>query len=130
MGHAGLELGNVGGKGCAGLLDGVAVGFHQRDSFRRLRREVIAAAGERSGRPLLEVGDPRKRRLQALSFRLVLRDGDGQRALGAFGGRRGVADLLVEQQESVAIGKVLLRLGRCSSHQGHDGLEHGWAPLI
>ena len=70
------------------LRDGVAVRFHQRDRFGRLGREIVAAVGQRRGRALLQVGDALERRLEALAFRLVLRDRDRQRALGAVRSRR------------------------------------------
>ena len=63
---------------------------------------------ERRGRALLEVGDARERRLQPPAFGLVLRDRDRERPLGALGGGRRVADLLVEDQQRAAVGEVFL----------------------
>ena len=97
------------------IPDGVAVGFHQCDRLGRFAREIVAAIGERRGRPLLQVGDALERRLEALAFRLVLRDRDRERALGAFGRGSSIADLLVENEQSVAVGEIFLRLGRRSA---------------
>ena len=59
-----------------------------------------------------------ERRLQALSFRLVLRDRDRERALGALDPGRRIADLLVEDQQGAAIRELLLGAERRAAEQG------------
>ena len=82
-------------------------------------------AVERRDRAFLEVGDAGERRLQALSLRLVLRDRDRERALGALDAGRRIADLLVEDQQRAAVGEFLLGAKRRAADQCHNGLEHG-----
>ena len=126
----GLELRDVGRERAARLFDGVAIRLHQRDRFRRFGREIVAAVGKRGGRALLQVGDALERRLQALAFRFVLRDRDRERALGAVGRGGGIANLLVEDEQGMAVREIFLRFRGRSADQGGQGLEHGWAPLL
>jgi hypothetical protein len=69
---------------------------------------IVAAGGERSGRPVLQIGDAGERRLQTLALRLILGNGDRQRPFGALDAGRRVPDVLVKDQERTAIEHLLL----------------------
>ena len=111
-------------EGRARLADGVPVRLHHGDRLGGLGGKLLAAAVEGCDGALLEVGDAGERRLQALSLRLVLRDRDRERALGALDPAGRVADLLVEDQQGAAVGELLLGAESRAADQGEYRLEH------
>jgi len=109
--HRRLEFRDLACERRTSLAQSVAIGFQHRNRLRGLAGEVVPAAAERRHRALLEVGDALERRLQAFALGLVLRNGERQRPLAMIDRRRGVADLLGQDQERAAIGELFLGRG-------------------
>ena len=117
-------------KSQARLTDGIAFGFELGNSLRRFGRQLLASRRQRRQGALFEIRRAGFDLDETPLFRLVTRHcgGEGEPATLQRGAR--LADLLIEDQQGVAIDHRFLGLGGCAAGEEPKQLEHGVPPAF
>ena len=106
------------------FLAGLAVGFQFGQRLGRVLRQVVPPGGQGGTGSFFQIRDPRAQRGAPAPLLRILCQSHRERPLRAGERRLGVAHLLVQQKEGVAVGKSLGRGGLGAAEQRSDDLEH------
>ena len=118
------QLQDLGGEEGLPCRCGVAVGLQRGDRFRPLAGSRLVAGSQGGTDADFEIRDPGFDTGDAGALLAVLSDGDGQRAPGPLEGGRGIPNLLVEDDQGIAVGDLLASCGNLTAEEGNERLEH------
>jgi hypothetical protein len=102
---------------------GIPIGFEASDRLSALSSQSLLTGLQSRSHARFQLGNPLLNGGDADGLMAILTDRQRKRLLGALQRVRRIPNLLIEKQECVPVGEVMLRRGGRASNEGHNRLE-------